>query len=134
MHFNFHGFAIFAFFVVLILRLLGTVVLKYLWVKYLRIYIVSSYTIYHYTAHNSIRQLSAGVQNLLDLIFSGIPGLLGFLGLCDGLVILAHFHRLHSHRSASHYHNFLSSSYFTVSLSLPACKRGMVVMDKTCLL
>jgi len=35
---------------------------------------------------------AADVQNLLDLIFSGIPGGFGFLGLCDGLVILAPFH------------------------------------------
>ena len=37
---------------------------------------------------------------MLDLIFSGIPGDLGFPVLCDGLVILAPFHRPHGHRSA----------------------------------
>ena len=40
------------------------------------------------------------MQNGLDLIFSGILGDLGFPVLCDGLVILAPFHRPHGHRSA----------------------------------
>ena len=43
---------------------------------------------------------AAEVQTLLDVIFSSIPGNLGFLDLCDGLIILAPFHRPHGHLSA----------------------------------
>ena len=53
--FIFHIFAIFAFFAFLKLRLLGTVVLKYLQVKYSRIYGVSLYTIIVYGSCRSAK-------------------------------------------------------------------------------
>ena len=44
--------------------------------------------------------LSLNDVRMLQCHFSGIPGDLGFLGLCDGLVIFAPFHGPHGHRSA----------------------------------
>ena len=74
MRFNFHRFAIFAFFAFLNSQLLGTVVFKY-------------------SQTTDVLLCLKMTQGCCNAIFSGITGDLGFLSLCDGLVILAPFHR-----------------------------------------
>ena len=92
----------FCVFTFLNLWLLGTVVLKYVRVKYLGIYGVSPYIIIEYGSCRSANL--AGLIGFFEDVI--VPGDLGFLGLCDDLVVLAPFHRPHGHQSA-----LLSCSY-----------------------